>query len=96
MEDLSGKVQELEGAHRVDVQKMALLEAQKSQLTCEKEDALTVSNRAMASMFTSVDDVCKKFWLLSLGFNDHRKSVYGEISKQKSIFIILKVTHRSV
>ena len=42
VDDLYGKVQEWEGTHKVDVQKMALLEAQKSQLTCEKEDALTV------------------------------------------------------
>ena len=42
VDDLYGKVQEWEGTHKVDVQKMALLQAQKSQLTCEKEDALTV------------------------------------------------------
>ena len=42
VDELSGKVQEWEGVHRVDVQKLALLEAQKSQLTCEKEDTFTV------------------------------------------------------
>ena len=45
MDELKEKVQEWEGIHKMDVQKMALLEAQKSQLSCEKEDALTVRNR---------------------------------------------------
>ena len=45
MDELKEKVQEWEGIHKMDVQKMALLEAQKSHLSCEKEDALTVRNR---------------------------------------------------
>ena len=48
VDELSSKVQEWEGTHKVDVQKLALLEAQKSQLTCEKEDASTVSRRSCA------------------------------------------------
>lgn len=41
-EDLRLKVQEWEGSHSVDVQKLALIEAQKSQLTLEKDDVTTV------------------------------------------------------